>query len=287
MQMAANYKAELVGVLGQPVAENPTGVMQEAAFRAAGLNWRYLTIEVAPENLAEAMRGVRAFGMRGINMTIPHKVAVIEHLDDLSHEARVIGAVNTVRRGGGRLIGENTDGKGFLRGVRNEAGLDPAGKRVVLLGAGGAARAIAVELILAGVSDLLVVNRSAGRGEKMTADLKGSTGGPIRFEAWAGTYRPGAETNLLVNATSIGLFPNVEAMPDVDLSDLAADTLVCDAVFNPPVTRLLQAALKHGLPVLDGLSMLVYQGVIGFQMWTGEDPDERVMKQALREAMGP
>ena len=121
----------------------------------------------------------------------------------------------------------------------------------------------------------------------MTADLKASTGGPIRFEAWAGTYRPSARTNLLVNATSIGLFPNVEAMPDVDLSDLAADTLVCDAVFNPPVTRLLQAALKHGLPVLDGLSMLVYQGVIGFQMWTGEDPDERVMKQALREAMGP
>lgn len=284
--MAADYRAELVGVLGKPVAENPTGVMQEAAFRAAGLNWRYLTIEVAPENLAEAMRGVRAFGMRGINLTIPHKVAVIEHLDELSREARVIGAVNTVRREGDRLIGENTDGKGFLRGVRNDVGIDPAGKRVVLLGAGGAARAIAAELILAGVSDLLVVNRSAERGEKMTADLKASTSGPIQFESWNGTFRPPAETDLLVNATSIGLFPDIDAMPDVDLSCLAPGTLVCDAVFNPPLTRLLHAALKRGLPVLDGLSMLVYQGVIGFQLWTGRDPDENVMKQALRQAMG-
>jgi shikimate dehydrogenase len=285
--MAVNYKAELVGVLGQPVAENPTGVMQEAAFQAAGLHWRYLTIEVAPDNLAEAMRGVRAFGMRGINLTIPHKVAVIEHLDELSHESRVIGAVNTVRRDGNRLIGENTDGKGFLRGVRDDVGIDPAGKRVVLLGAGGAARAIATELILAGVSDLLVVNRTAARGEKMAADLKASTGGPIRFETWAGRFHPAAESDLLVNATSIGLFPDVGAMPDVDLSGLKPDTLICDAVFNPPLTRLLQTALKHGLPILDGLSMLVYQGVIGFQMWTGQDPDERVMREALRDAMGP
>lgn len=284
--MAADYRAELVGVLGKPVAENPTGVMQEAAFRAAGLNWRYLTIEVGPENLAEAVRGVRAFGMRGINLTIPHKVAVIEHLDDLSREARVIGAVNTVRSDGGRLIGENTDGKGFLRGVRNDVGVDPAGKRVVLLGAGGAARAIATELILAGVSDLLVVNRSAERGQTMTADLKASTSGPIRFESWNGTFRPPAETDLFVNATSIGLFPDVDAMPNVDLSLLAPGTLVCDAVFNPPLTRLLHAALKRGLPVLDGLSMLVYQGVIGFQLWTGQDPDENVMKEALRQAMG-
>ena len=285
--MAVNYKAELVGVLGQPVAENPTGVMQEAAFKAAGLSWRYLTIEVGPENLAEAMRGVRAFGMRGINLTIPHKVAVIEHLDQLSHEAHVIGAVNTVRRDGDRLIGENTDGKGFLRAVRNDVGVDPAGKRVVLLGAGGAARAIATELLLAGVSNLLVVNRTAARGEKMTADLKASTGGPISFETWTGVFRPAGETDLLVNATSAGLFPDVGAMPNVDLSGLKPDALVRDAVFNPPLTRLLQTALKRGLRILDRRSMLVYQGVIGFQMWTGQDADERVMKQAPREAMGP
>ena len=169
--MPANFKAELVACLGQPVAENPTGAMQEAAFQALGLNWRYLTIEVSPERLGDAITGLRAFGMQGCNLTIPHKVAVIEHLDAITPEASIIGAVNTVRREGDRLIGENTDGKGFLRGVRSDAGMDPAGKRVVVLGAGGAARAIVTELALAEAAELLVVNRSVSRGEKMVADL--------------------------------------------------------------------------------------------------------------------
>ena len=137
--MAANYKYELVGVFGFPVAENPTGVMQEAAFASAGLSWRYLTIEVKPENLADAMRGMRALGLRGINLTIPHKVAVLQYLDEISPEAKAIGAVNTVRRERDRLIGENTDGKGFLRGVRMDADMDPVNKRAVMTGAGGAA----------------------------------------------------------------------------------------------------------------------------------------------------
>ncbi len=284
--MSQNYKAELVGVLGYPVAENPTGVMQEAAFAAAGLNWRYLTIEVRPEGLAEAMRGVRAFGMRGINLTIPHKVAVIEHLDEVASDAKVIGAVNTVRREGKRLIGENTDGKGFLRGIRQDAGADPSGKRVVMLGAGGAARSVATELVLAGVADLLVVNRSQQRGEAMVADLKATTGGSLRFEPWRGTYRVPADADLFINATSIGLYPGGHEMPDVDLSQARPGTLVCDVVFNPPETRLLQAARQRGLAVLDGLSMLVYQGVIGFQMWTGKYPDEKIMKDALSKALG-
>jgi shikimate dehydrogenase len=284
--MAANYRAELVGVLGYPVAENPTGVMQEAAFAACGLAWRYLTIEVRPERLADAMRGVRAFGMRGINLTIPHKVAVLPYLDDISPEAKVIGAVNTVRRERDSLIGENTDGKGFLRGVRVDAGMDPADKRAVLLGAGGAARAIATELILANVSEVVVVNRTAGRAEKMVSDLRANTGGNIRFERWEGTYSVPRDADLFVNATSIGLYPDVDGIPDVDLTTAKDDLLVCDAVFNPPQTRLLEAAARRGLAVLDGLSMLVYQGVIGFRMWTGRDPNEAVMKAALRTALG-
>jgi shikimate dehydrogenase len=284
--MAANYRAELVGVLGYPVAENPTGVMQEAAFAACGLAWRYLTMEVRPEQLADAMRGVRAFGMRGINLTIPHKVAVLPYLDDISPEAKVIGAVNTVRRERNVLIGENTDGKGFLRGVRVDAGMDPADKRVVLLGAGGAARAIATELILANVNEVVVVNRTASRGEKMVSHLRAQTGGNIRFEPWEGAYAVPRDADLLVNATSIGLYPDVDAMPDVDLTGAKDDLLVCDAVFNPPQTRLLEAAAQRGLPVLDGLSMLVYQGVIGFRMWTGRDPNEALMKAALRGALG-
>lgn len=284
--MSANYRSELVGVFGQPVAENPTGVMQEAGFAAAGLNWRYLTIAVPPEKLAAAMQALDALGMRGINLTIPHKVAVLEHLDELSPEARAIGAVNTVRVADGRKIGENTDGKGFLRGMRTDAGIDPAGKRVVLLGAGGAARAIGTELVIAGAADLTVVNRTPRRGRAMVADLRAATGGAARYQPWTGTFAVPESCDLLVNATSIGLYPQVHASPDVDLSELRPGTLVADAVFNPPETKLLAAARARGLPTLDGLSMLVYQGVIAFEMWTGQSPDERAMKTALREALG-
>jgi shikimate dehydrogenase len=284
--MPKNFKAELVACFGQPVAENPTGVMQEAAFRALGLDWRYLTVEVAPGDLGNAILGMRAFGMRGCNLTIPHKVAVMPHLDEVARDAALIGAVNTVRREGSRLIGENTDGKGFLHGLRKDAGVDTKGARVLVLGAGGAARAIVTELAMAGAAEVLVVNRSPSRGAGMAADLAAKTGAAIRYQPWNGEYRVPAEADLLVNATSIGLYPGVDAMPPVNLDDAARDLLVCDAVFNPPETRLLAAARRRGLRTVDGLSMLVYQGVLGFRMWTGEDPPEEVMKQALAQALG-
>jgi shikimate dehydrogenase len=259
--------------------------MQEAAFQALGLNWRYLTMEVAPAKLRDAIVGIRAIGMRGVNLTIPHKVAVMEHLDEIAPDAAIVGAVNTVRREGDRLIGENTDGKGFLRGVRADAGVDPRGKRVVILGAGGAARAIVTELALAGAMDVLVVNRSVGRGEQMVADLATKTKASIRFEPWQGVYEIAGETDILVNATSIGLYPDVDAMPPVDLRRAHAGMLVGDVVFNPPVTPLLRAAQLRGLPVLDGLAMLVYQGAIGFELWTGQKAPESVMKDALARAL--
>ena len=284
--MPANFKAELVGCFGQPVDENPTGAMQEAAFDALGLNWRYLTVEVKPEDLGNAILGVRAFGMQGINLTSPHKVSVIPYLDRTAPDAAIIGAVNTVRREGDRLIGENTDGKGFLCGVRADAGVDPKGKRAVVLGAGGAARAIVTELALAGASDVLIVNRVVERGEQMAAQLASSTNAPIRFQAWQAFYPVPAETDILVNATSIGLYPNSDAMPPVDLSAAHPRMLVCDAVFNPPETRLIATARGQGLRVLDGLAMLFYQGAIGFELWTHEQAPERVMKHALRRALG-
>ncbi len=282
--MAANYKMELVGVFGFPVAENPTCVMQEAAFAALDLPWRYLTIEVKPEHLADAMMGMRAFGMRGINLTIPHKVAVIPLLDEVSKDATMIGAVNTVRRVGDRLVGENTDGKGFLRGVKEDGGIDPAGKRILVLGAGGAARAITVELALAGASQITIVNRSAGRGQALVDDLRQRTGVSSQFKPWDSTYSVGSEADILVNATSIGLFPGVEMMPDVNIKSVRPDLLVCDVVPNPPETRFIQAARKQGLKTLTGLPMLVYQGAIAFEMWTGLKAPESVMKSALEKA---
>ena len=195
--MPKDFAAELVACLGQPVRENPTGVMLEAAFGALGLNWRYLTVEVPPARLRDAITGVRALGMRGANLTIPHKVAVMEYLDQVAPDAALVGAVNTVRRDGDRLIGENTDGKGFLRGLRADAGIDPQGKRAVVLGAGGAARAIVTELALAGAADVLVVNRSLERGEHMAAELARKTNAPIRFEVWRETYRVPRSADLL------------------------------------------------------------------------------------------
>jgi shikimate dehydrogenase len=245
------------------VDENPTGAMQEPGFRELGLNWRYLTVEVPPAKLREAIAGARAFGMRGLNLTIPHKVAVMHYLDEIAPDAALIGAVNTVRRDGDRLIGENTDGKGFLQGVRTDAGIDPLGRRAVVLGAGGASRAIITELALAGATEVLVVNRSVERGEAMVGDLAAKTGRNIHFEPWRGVYKLTAATDLLVNATSIGLFPDIDAMPPVDLGGARTGMLVCDVVFNPPETPLMAAARRLGLPTLDGLSMLVYQGTIG------------------------
>jgi shikimate dehydrogenase len=284
--MAENYKRELVGVLGFPVAENPTCVMQEAAFAALDLPWRYLTIEVRPENLSDAIRGVRAFGMQGVNLTIPHKVAVMPLLDAISPDAQKIGAVNTVRREGRKLIGENTDGKGFLRGVREEAGTDPAGRRVLILGAGGAARAIAVELALAGAARLTIVNRSAERGAALVRDLCERTGADAVCEPWKGVRSVGPDVDIMVNATSIGLFPDTDAQPPVNIDKCRSDLLVCDVVPNPPETRFIKLAQSRGLKTLTGLPMLVYQGAIGFKMWTGRPAPVAAMRTALEKAFG-
>ena len=170
MSNPLNFKQELTACFGQPVAENPTQVMMEAAFRHHGLDWRYLTIEIAPSGLAAAVAGARAMGFRGFNCTIPHKVAVIDHLDGLGESAALMGAVNCVVRRGDKLIGENTDGKGFVKSLKEL--IDPTGKRVVMFGAGGAARAIGVEVALAGATHVTIVNRSKDRGDQLAGLLK-------------------------------------------------------------------------------------------------------------------
>jgi shikimate dehydrogenase len=281
----ANYKAELVGVFGHPVAENPTILLQEAAFKELGLNWRYLTIEVYPEDLAEAMRGLRVFHMQGINLTIPHKVEVLKYLDEVAEDARLIGAVNTIIHRDGKLRGENTDGKGFMRSLE-DAGVEPAGKRVVILGAGGAARAISVELALAGAADISLVNRSVERGQTLVALLNEKTSTTATFVPWRGPYALPANIDILVNATSIGLFPEVTAKPDLDYNTISAGMTVCDVIPNPPRTPFLAEATARGATTLDGLGMLVYQGAIGFKMWTGLDAPIAVMHQALAEVFG-
>jgi shikimate dehydrogenase len=271
---------EIVCCMGQPVAGNPTQYIMEKAFGAAGLDWRYLTLEVDPERLADAVRGLRAMGFRGGNFTIPHKIAVIPLLDELSSAAEMMGAVNCVNHVGGRLIGENTDGKGFVESLRTVT--DPVGKQIVVLGAGGAARAIAVELALAGAAEIAVANRTPERGQELVDLLTQKSAVAAKRLDWTGDFVVPAETHVLINATSVGL-----NTPDARLS-LAVDSLrpeliVADVVFNPPQTRLLRDAAARGCTTLDGLGMLVNQAAIGFEIWTGTRPDVAVMREAIEE----
>ena len=279
--MVTSLRHDLVGAFGDPIDENPTGVMMEPAFAAAGLNWRYQLLHVGAADLPAAVAGARALGFRGFNLTIPHKVAVLEHLDAVAPDAALMGAVNTVRREGDRLIGENTDGKGFLRSIREDAGVDPGGKFVVFLGAGGAARAMTVELALAGIGHITIVNRSLERGIELVKLLNEKTPARAQFVPWIDTYRVPPGTNLVVNATSIGLYPNTSDIPAVDMTSIAPDTLVCDVIPNPPNTGFLAAAQARGARTLNGLGMLVHQGAVAFKLWTGIDADEQVMRDAL------
>tara|TARA_R110002111_G_scaffold255157_1_gene321249 strand:- start:34661 stop:35521 length:861 start_codon:yes stop_codon:yes gene_type:complete len=284
MNQRLNFKQELTGVFGQPVAENPTQCMMEAAYKHCGLEWRYLTIEVAPENLEQAVGGLRAMGFRGANLTIPHKVAVIQHLDGISDAAAMMGAVNCIVRKGEHLLGENTDGKGFVQSLKELT--DPQGKKIVMFGAGGAARAIGVETALAGAAEITIVNRSAKRGEALVQLLSEKTKVPASFVLWDGDYTLAADVDVVINATSIGLYPDVNAIFPLDFSSLKPNMIVSDVIPNPPLTHLLREAARVGCPTLDGLGMLVNQGVIGFQLWTGVDPDPQVMRAALEEVFG-
>ncbi|MFO1070609.1 MAG: shikimate dehydrogenase [Geminicoccaceae bacterium] len=287
MAKVLNFKQELIGCFGQPVSENPTQAMIEAAFRHHGLDWRYLTIEVAPRDLGAAVDGARAMGFRGFNCTIPHKVAVIPHLDGLGDSAALMGAVNCVVRHGDRFVGENTDGKGFVAGVQRLR--DPAGATMVMFGAGGAARAIGVEMALVGVRHITVVNRDPQRGRELVDLLNGrvkeATGGRLSAElaAWEGDYRVPAGTDIVVNATSIGLYPDVDARLALDTGSLQPGMIVVDVIPNPPRTRLVRDAEARGCRVIDGLAMLVGQGRIGVRYWSGIDPDEAVMRKALED----
>ena len=284
MPESLNFLSILTGSFAMPAGENPTVAMVEAAYRHHGLAARYLNCEVAPDALGDAVRGARAMGWVGFNCSIPHKVAVVEHLDGLADSAAVIGAVNCVVRRDGRLIGENTDGQGFLTALRTV--IDPMHKSFVLFGAGGAARAIAVEAALAGAATITIVNRDPARGSELVALLNERTPTQAELVVWDGAYSVPDATDVVVNATSIGLFPDVDAQLALELDSLRPELVVADVIPNPPRTRLIRDAEARGCTVLDGLGMLVNQGVIGIKHWTGIDPDPAVMRNKLEELFG-
>ena len=274
---------EIVSLIGYPVAGNPTQFIIERALAKLGLDWRYLTLEVAPENLDDAVRGMRALGFRGGNVTMPHKRNILPLLDELTEAARLIGAVNCWRREGTLLLGDNTDGKGFLQSLRTL--IDPAGRRIAILGAGGAGRAIAVELGLAGAAEILVVNRSIERGEELAELLNDKVHITARHIPWQGDFALPPGIDVLVNATSIGMGDRQARVP-VALDTLPQGLIVADVVIMPPDTRLLREARQQGCQPLDGLGMLINQAVIGFQIWTGQTPDAALMREAAEEYLG-
>jgi len=270
----------IVALLSYPVGGNPTQYMIEKAFAHHELDWRYLTFEVTAERLGDAVRGMRAMGFCGAHVGNPHKQAVIPLLDRVSQTAEIVGAVNLIFREGDALVGENTEGKGLLRSLRRL--VEPAGKRIVLLGAGRMARAAGVELAQAHPAEILVVNRTPQHARSLVDLLGERFQVPASVVAWEGEYQVPAETDVLVNATSIGQ-EDADARVPLDLDSLRPGLIVADVTADPPRTRLLREAGNRGCTTLDGLGTYIDQVAIGLRLWTGVDADCSVMREAIEE----
>jgi shikimate dehydrogenase len=280
-----DFRHTLIGAVGLPIKENPTGVIMEAAFNRLGLNWRYELFEIGPASLKEALSAFKLLGFRGLNFTVPHKVAVMQYLDDVSPAARMIGAVNTVIREGDSFIGENTDGKGFIRSLRVDAGIQPKGLNVTIIGAGGAARAIAFELALAGTASITLANRTVDRAASLANDIEKSTRCQVTPQALgASDYIVPPATDILIQATSIGLHPD-PGMPSVNFESISETMIICDVIPNRPQTPFLQRAALRGASTIDGLGMLVHQAAFAIEAWTGLTPPVHEMRSAVERVL--
>ncbi|MDA8098602.1 MAG: shikimate dehydrogenase [Nitrospiraceae bacterium] len=277
-------KTSLYGIFGHPVEHTFSPGMHNAAFASLNMDARYVAFSVKPELLAQAVKAIVPLGLRGLNVTVPHKERVIAHLDELADDARMIGAVNTIEVRQGKLIGHNTDGRGFLRSLRDEAGVRPQGKTFLLVGAGGAARAVAFTLALNGASAILLHDMDAKKARKLARDVETKTGARSSAIDAGDLGLAAAGANCIINATPLGLRPT-DPMP-FDAGMIKRSHLIGDLVYNPPLTGLLKAARARGARILPGIGMLLFQGVIAFEIWTGKKAPVAVMKKALVQQMG-
>ena len=285
----------IVGVFGHPVTHSLSPAMHNAALAALALPFVYVAFPVTPEELGPALRSLAALGIVGINLTIPHKEAALQWMDAITDEARLVGAVNTVHCVDGKLTGDNTDGQGFFQPLV-EAGVNVAGQTVVVLGAGGAARAVCYRLAREG-AQIVLANRTRERAERLAGEitsLSDVTHKPssVRVVTWNDASEDNAEladalraARVLVNTTRVGMFPDDHAMPPVPLNALTPTTLVYDLVYNPVETQLLLEARRRGCATLTGVKMLVYQGAAAFRLWCGVAPPTDVMEQAVLEGL--
>lgn len=274
----------MTGMIGHPVAENPIDRMFDAVYAHYGLHWQFWKCDVASENeVGAAIAGVRALGFAGACITVPYKVAAIPYLDEADADVRTIGAVNWMTIQDGRLIGHNNDGKGVVKAIRKVTPI--AGKRVAMLGAGGAGRAMAVELAWAGAKHMTLITRREAQGVEVADLITRASGVPAEWQPWAGEVVIPDGTEILMNATHLGCAPELEAVP-LDWSSISSKTTVVDVITNPRLTPFLQRARDEGCLVVDGVEMLVQLAMQIFAGWTGIEPDEAVFQQAVAAALG-
>ena len=279
--------SSVLGIIGYPISHSISPRFQQAGLDHLAIDCRYLPYEVEPDQVADFVASLRSDAVRGINVTVPHKEAVMPFLDEIDEWAAEAGAVNTIVNREGRLTGYNTDGYGFLRALRESAGLDPAGKRALILGAGGSARGVAQALLRAGIAELVIANRTLERAEAL-AKLAAGRDVPAQAIELNALQSSGAsdQADLIVNCTSLGMRhgPDEDASP-LPASRIPASALVYDLVYNPMLTPLLREAQIAGAPTLGGISMLVYQGAASFELWLNRPAPVSVMMDAAMAAM--
>lgn len=274
----------MTGMLGHPVAENPIDRMFDAVYAHYGLHWQFWKSDIADEqDLARAVAALRPLGYRGMGITVPYKVAVIPLLDEVDDDVRAIGAANYLTIEQGRLIGHNNDGKGVVQAIEKVAPL--RGQRVVMLGAGGAGRAMAVEMAWAGAAHLTLVTRRESQGTEVAQRVRQAAGVPCDWQPWVEPVQVPAGTTLLMNATHLGCAPELEPVP-VQWDSVDPGCVVVDVITNPRITPFLATAGERGCPVVDGVEMLVQLAMQIFQQWTGIAPEEDVFQAAVAEALG-
>ncbi|GAX89229.1 shikimate dehydrogenase [Effusibacillus lacus] len=270
----------LTGLFGHPVGHSRSPQMHNAAFAALGLPYVYVAFDVHPDRLRTAAESIRALGIRGVNVTIPHKVEVMKYLDRIAPEADMIGAVNTIVNENGVLVGHNTDGSGYVRSLLEETKLNLADAKVLVLGAGGAARAVVSALAMKGAGDILIVNRTREKGDELARRISSLC------KAHSVTYDDLPElmqdVRLVVNTTSVGMYPQIEECP-LDTSLLHEGLVVSDLIYNPLETRLLREARLRGAIPHGGLGMFVYQGAEAFTLWTSVEAPVAIMRKAIKE----